>query len=647
MRPLLLPILISTALVGCNGSSTSGDTAPELGGQMHTLTAIDGYLSNAKIMTGNNCTIELGVTDQQGQYSLTEQQLNDGICVRAIAGETVDLSRGVVTAGFELKAADSFVVSPYSNMVADYQLQGQSLEDAKQTVVTMMSSLGADSSLVFADYLQVAEQGSDSAQAIAMIGETLVDHQSSTIDQQAAIVEAIVSDVQAVVNDPNTDFNEDYVPTVTVNQDGSVQVSANHKPSLIEVMQPDDQIAWLGLPYPAVDVSEWFQDQDGDSLSYELDIANEDTTLGLSIDQTNLLLGTPNKIGTFDVFVVAIDQHGARSHAASFTLSVRDQNNAPELNEQVKSQLQAMLNQQSIVQDSAFNQTFPLTGLFTDADGDNISYSIGSVTKPAGLDWRIQGEQLIAEGTPTQIGQYQIELVSSDGFEQSATVSLSYQVVAPAADLPPVLNPNKATEMQAWLTSLAWQEGVYIKSSFDTSGLFSDEGHVAIKTSGFGVEGMMSWIDGNEHVHFEGTPTREGSFSIDVLGIDEQGQTSDFKLYGKVNVAGNGKPVLDWVEYSKVEAEISAWSLTVNVPLTTSIDVSGLYSDPEGDIITLKPSGSDVGLTYTIDQHGVLHVSGTPNRVYDSNPIYISANDSVGATDPSRWTDARFVFQIN
>ncbi|MDA0147080.1 putative Ig domain-containing protein [Vibrio sp. LaRot3] len=646
MRPLLLPILVSTALVGCNGGS-SADSAPELGGQLRTLTAIDGYLTNAQVMTGPNCTIELGVTNQQGQYSITEQQLNDGICIQAVAGETVDLSRGVVTSDFSLKAADGFVVSPYSHMVAEYQAQGQSLTQAKQKVVDLVSALGADSDLVFSDYLQTAQQGSDSAQAVAMIGETLVDHQSNSIEQQAAVVEAIVADVAPAVVDPNTDFSDDYVPTVTVNQDGSVQVDANHKPSLIEAMQPDDQIAWMGLPYPVVDVSEWFEDKDADSLSYELDIANEDTTLGLSIDPTNLLQGTPDKLGTFEVFVVAVDEHGTRSHASSFTLNIRDQNNAPQLDSQVNSQLQTLLNQQNIVQDSAYSQSFPLTGLFTDADGDAVTYSLVSSTAPNGLNWAVQGEQLVASGTPTQVGAYQLELRSSDGYELSASTQFNYQVVAPAADMPPVVNPTKATEMQAWLTSLAWQEGVYIKSSFDTSGLFSDEGHVSIKTSGFGVDGMMSWIDANEHVHFEGTPTREATFSFDVLGIDEQGQTSDFTLYGKVNVAGNGKPVLDWVEYSKVEAEISAWDLTQGVPFTTSIDVSGLYSDPEGDALTLKPSGSDVGLVYTIDQQGVLHVTGTPNRVYDSNPIYISANDSAGGTDNSRWTDARFVFQIH
>ncbi|HAS27236.1 MAG TPA: hypothetical protein DCR64_17725, partial [Vibrio sp.] len=71
-----------------------------------TVTAIDGYLYNAEVYIGDKCDTYKGSTDQNGQLTLdlTDEIVDQKVCIKAIANETIDMTRGVVVDEFTLAA---------------------------------------------------------------------------------------------------------------------------------------------------------------------------------------------------------------------------------------------------------------------------------------------------------------------------------------------------------------------------------------------------------------------------------------------------------------------------------------------------------------------------------------------------------------
>ena len=109
----LLATSIAVALTGCGSDSSSGSGEPPAPGGV-VITAIDGYLANAKVYIDTNGNLQLDASDDvagftgiDGKLTVVEDINDSAIFVKAIAGQTIDSTRGLVSSDFVLAACIS------------------------------------------------------------------------------------------------------------------------------------------------------------------------------------------------------------------------------------------------------------------------------------------------------------------------------------------------------------------------------------------------------------------------------------------------------------------------------------------------------------------------------------------------------------
>lgn len=139
-----------------------------------------------------------------------------------------------------------------------------------------------------------------------------------------------------------------------------------------------------------------FSDADDDELDITL---LGRLPAGVTLNANGVITGIPEQAGEFEgLRLVATDPSGKFIRSNSFAINVIDpqvpvtQNNAPEY-----------------VDDTVFNQGIslgsamrPVEPQFTDADGDELSYSITGATLPAGVT--IDQDTGVVSGTPLSVG---------------------------------------------------------------------------------------------------------------------------------------------------------------------------------------------------------------------------------------------------
>ncbi len=155
-RKLTAGLISAVALVltGCGGGSSSGSDSGSGSESGSSITAIDGYLTNANVYLDANANGLLdpeeqtagaiGQTGAQGVFVLDDQYAESGLLVQAVAGQTIDSDSGIVGTTFVLSAeAGSSVVTPFTHLA---NVTGNSLADVALT-------LGVDESVITGDYI--------------------------------------------------------------------------------------------------------------------------------------------------------------------------------------------------------------------------------------------------------------------------------------------------------------------------------------------------------------------------------------------------------------------------------------------------------------------------------------------------------------
>ena len=233
----LLAASVAIALSGCGGSDggSSGGATP--GGIV--ITAIDGYLENAQVWVDTNDNLKLDSEDKQldsntnanGEITLPNEYKDKAVFIKAIAGQTIDKTRGLVTSNFDLAAtAGATVVSPMTNMVVE-QMEADSsltLEQAQENVVNSVTTSGLEASneLIFGDYIA---DDSQEAEALNVIGESLVDNAELSVKQQLELTDAVAQETKEVID--NGENLEDFSPVIEVPEDGGTPiVTPNSRP---------------------------------------------------------------------------------------------------------------------------------------------------------------------------------------------------------------------------------------------------------------------------------------------------------------------------------------------------------------------------------------------------------------------------------
>lgn len=195
-------------LAGCGGGGSSSDAGAGGGGaESFSVTAIDGYLTNAEIYIDANSNAVLdnaeltagaiGSTDAQGKINVDNQYVDSDLLVRAVAGQTRDLDSGIVDTTYVMGAdAGSTVITPFTHLA---KKSGTSLAD-------LAATLGVDESIVSGDYIALKNdaQSKQAAEVIHALARFVVTElkqenveestiESSLGDAKTAIENAISS----------------------------------------------------------------------------------------------------------------------------------------------------------------------------------------------------------------------------------------------------------------------------------------------------------------------------------------------------------------------------------------------------------------------------------------------------------------------
>ncbi|NIY85064.1 putative Ig domain-containing protein [Vibrio hepatarius] len=388
----LLAASVAIALTGCGGGSGSDNTSTAQRGL--EITAIDGYLKNAAVWVDTNENLVLDtsedtkldvVTNEYGKFTLPEEYKSQTVFIQAVAGQTEDTTRGIVTETFSLASTSgSSVVNPMTNMVVKKvakQLASDPTLDvvaakkaAKEEVVAKLtqSGLNVDASMIFGDYIAKSDESKE-AQALNAIGEALVDNAEIDVEKQLEVADLVAKEANDIIE--NNGNITDFAPVITVPTDDSpVVVDKNHRPTSSQTIEPITVV--LGGAITSFTAS--FTDIDTDTLTYELKALKLANGLnGLSINSTTgEISGTPKEAGVFTYQVFATDEHKARSYPLIFTVTVEVPNTAPVINEDVQAQLQAEVDAWYWVEGEQPVDTLNISTLFDDADSDLLTYTV-------------------------------------------------------------------------------------------------------------------------------------------------------------------------------------------------------------------------------------------------------------------------------
>lgn len=331
LNKLTIAILLSMTAVGCGGGGGGGSDDTASGGnppqqKSAEITVFDGLLSNASVCLDANSNGQC----EQNEFSLrtNEQgialipadkyQANQPIIATAVAGETIDLSRGPISKSFQLSAPAGYqVVNPFTTLISQQMHSGSSESEALQQLAEELQQM--DSSKDVNYYAELIKtdftQGKAMQQKRALrVAEMLTDQYvggNYSLQQLLAFVDGLSIDI-GEVSDEDLEY---YYPQITFG-DGLFGYIPNQAPQATGSIEAQT-LDYLGDPITEVDLHPLFSDADGDRLSYTLYPA----VAGLSINN-GILSGTPEAAGNYQLSIMASDA-ATRSRPISFQLTVK------------------------------------------------------------------------------------------------------------------------------------------------------------------------------------------------------------------------------------------------------------------------------------------------------------------------------------
>ncbi len=382
----LLAASVVLALTGCNDSN--GDIhegitpkpTPKPTPAGVVITAIDGYLQNAEVWIDTNDTSKLDngdtklseKTDASGKFTLPAEYKGHSVFIKAIAGKTIDSSRGLISENFELATTSgSTVINPMTSMVVNLLATDSTLtqEEAEANVINSVtgSGLAASKELIFGDYIA---DDSKEAKALNVIGETLVDNAELPVEKQLELTDAVAVETKTVIDNDGdlTDFSP------IVNTDGSV--TPNSRPVVNTPLKPIT--LELGSAWTNIDAADNFSDAEDHTLTFSFS-ALKGQLNGLKIDpKTGIISGSPITAGDFNYQVFAEDVLGSLSYPLNLKVTIESPNTAPVVDAPAAKVLQADIDVWSLVEGEKPTASINIASLFTDADGDTLTYRADS-----------------------------------------------------------------------------------------------------------------------------------------------------------------------------------------------------------------------------------------------------------------------------
>ena len=229
--------------------------------------------------------------------------------------------------------------------------------------------------------------------------------------------------------------------SATATQDISVTVGPQNNAPVAEGSIPDSTAMVGGSGYD-IDVSSYFSDADGDTLTYTA--SSSDTTKAtVSVVNTTTVLATPVAAGTATITVTATDTEGATA-TQSYVLTAIPTNNSPH----PKGTIDKLPAQTVTVGGTA---TLDLSSYFTDPDGDALTYTATSADT-AKATVSVSSATLTITGVAG--GNTTVTAVATDpgGLWSRLEGKVAVSTVSSPADVTPGLSSEELSLLGALLT---------------------------------------------------------------------------------------------------------------------------------------------------------------------------------------------------
>ncbi|WP_420316068.1 PKD domain-containing protein [Ekhidna sp.] len=338
--------------------------------------------------------------------------------------------------------------------------------------------------------------------------------------------------------------------TADDNEDGSVSdeflltvnATGNNKPTVANPI--DDLELFVGFISESIDLNDVFADEDGDNLALTIEEV-DGTSVNPTLDGTLLTLDELD-VGITTITIRANDGNGGLA-SETFVVEVIS-NLAPIVDNPIS----------DIIGNEGFvSETISLASVFSDPDGDDLTYSAISDNEEI-VTVSISGTNLIV--VEQGIGEATITVTADDG--NGGTVSDEFAFT--------VNDVNEAPVLENPISDLAFEPG-FGTAIIELDTVFSDpDGDILSFTVTSSDENVVTASISNSSIIL----TEIGTGTADITVIADDGREGTAEDSFTVINAGNNPP--------EISNPITDQVLSQGF-VTTSLNFEGVFSDPDED----------------------------------------------------------------
>ena len=238
---------------------------------------------------------------------------------------------------------------------------------------------------------------------------------------------------------------------------------------------------------------------------------------GVTFDETtNTISGTPSEVGSYTVTVTTTDESGNATET-TFTINVEDT---------TKPTVEDIADQTQEVN----TEITPITIESEDNSGQAVTNKVDGLPDGVTFD---EATNTIS-GTPTEVGKYLITITTIDKDGNTATTTLTINVIDTTAPEQPTI--NKVTENSTEVSGRG-ESGTIVEVTFP---------------DGNKVEGKVD-SDGNYHIQVPSETTLKGGQPLQVIAIDKAGNKSESTTTTVIDTTAPEQPTINKVTENSTE----------------------------------------------------------------------------------------------
>ena len=383
-------------------------------------------------------------------------------------------------------------------------------------------------------------------------------------------------------------------------------VQSNRAPTPVGTIS--DITMGLGTTARQLEVSSYFRDPDGDTLTYTASSANT-AYATVSVSDSTLTIANVS-VGAAAITVTATDPDGP-SATQTFTVTVRT-NTAPR-------RIGGLPDYDIRVPNSV---SFDLNTIFTDDDGDPLTYRVTSETKPWGTA-TISGSTLTATTERTgavpsaETGRWDISVAANDGVADATSNDYRvWRITVWQRGSTQWNIPNASPQTVGTIS--AKTIGINQQITLDASTYFSEaDGDVMMYAASSDTTTVATASISGTTVTVTGVAL--GTATITVVADDGQNTRANQTFTVTVANTNNNAPTA----VGTIPDE------TVNVGGTATVDMSSYFSDADGDALTYTVSSSATATATVSVSNATVTITGV---AAGTATITVIATDTSGLT---------------